>query len=186
MQSPEKITTPFTEEEEGEWMTDGDSEESGMSQQSWQEEEEQIAPPQIAQKRRGETAKQKKGSQSSSVTAVNSTGKKTRPRWDFPPAQNKLANQTHCRPAKRQRPASPAQPDPLQPVRDEIFVTIYATFQRARALDLDTYSLKIRNRTLRSLTRSCLYHQQESQLQRTKRDAEALLAKHCRSLETEK
>ncbi|ACJ14522.1 22k [Murine adenovirus 3] len=96
MQSPEKITTPFTEEEEGEWMTDGDSEESGMSQQSWQEEEEQIAPPQIAQKRRGETAKQKKGSQSSSVTAVNSTGKKTRPRWDFPPAQNKLGKANSC------------------------------------------------------------------------------------------
>lgn len=61
-------------------------------------------------------------------------------------------------------------------LRDTIFPTLYAIFQQARGQQDD---LKVRNRSLRSLTRSCLYYQSPEQLQRTKEDAEALFNKYC-------
>lgn len=67
--------------------------------------------------------------------------------------------------------------DPVtQALRDEIFPTLYATYQQSRA---HPASLKIKNRTLRSLTRSCLYHKTEQQLRRTLADAESLFQKYC-------
>ncbi|UDF05972.1 33K protein [reindeer adenovirus 1] len=61
-------------------------------------------------------------------------------------------------------------------LRELIFPTLYAIFQQSRA---QRCHLKVKNRSLRSLTRSCLYHNREEQLQRTLADSEALLSKYC-------
>ncbi|AIT70987.1 protein 33 kDa [Simian adenovirus DM-2014] len=63
-------------------------------------------------------------------------------------------------------------------LRNRIFPTLYAIFQQSRGQEPE---LKIKNRSLRSLTRSCLYHKNEEQLQRTLDDAEALFNKYCAS-----
>ncbi|AMQ95240.1 33K [Human adenovirus 40] len=63
-----------------------------------------------------------------------------------------------------------------QELRKRIFPTLYAIFQQSRGQQLE---LKVKNRSLRSLTRSCLYHRSEDQLQRTLEDAEALFNKYC-------
>ncbi|ALE30474.1 33K [Simian adenovirus 17] len=63
-----------------------------------------------------------------------------------------------------------------QELRKRIFPTLYAIFQQSRGQQLE---LKVKNRSLRSLTRSCLYHRREDQLQRTLEDAEALFNKYC-------
>lgn len=69
----------------------------------------------------------------------------------------------------------------MQALRELIFPTLYAVFQQARGCHGGLGGrLKVRNRTLRSLTRSCLYHRGLEQLQRTKQDAEELLTKYCR------
>ena len=65
-----------------------------------------------------------------------------------------------------------------QKLREQIFPTLYAIFQQSRAQQCD---LKVKNRSLRSLTRSCLYHKKEDQLQRTLTDSETLLSKYCSS-----
>lgn len=61
-------------------------------------------------------------------------------------------------------------------LRKRIFPTLYAIFQQSRGQE---HELKIKNRSLRSLTRSCLYLKSEDQLQRTLEDAEALFNKYC-------
>lgn len=61
-------------------------------------------------------------------------------------------------------------------LRNRIFPTLYAIFQQSRGQQQE---LKVKNRSLRSLTRSCLYHKNEDQLQRTLEDAEALFHKYC-------
>ncbi|BBF72839.1 33K [Mastadenovirus eidoli] len=63
-----------------------------------------------------------------------------------------------------------------QQLRENIFPTLYAIFQQSRGKNL---CLKVKNRSLRSLTRSCLYHKKEQQLRRTQQDAELLLQKYC-------
>ncbi|ARQ79760.1 33K [Bat mastadenovirus WIV17] len=63
-----------------------------------------------------------------------------------------------------------------QQLRESIFPTLYAIFQQSRG---KTTCLKVKNRSLRSLTRSCLYHKKEQQLRRTQQDAELLLQKYC-------
>ncbi|AP_000249.1 33K [Mastadenovirus porcusquintum] len=71
------------------------------------------------------------------------------------------------------------EPATTRALRARIFPTLYAIFQQSRGVDSN---LKVKNRSLRSLTKSCLYHNQESQLQRTLEDAEALLHKYCSGL----
>lgn len=87
---------------------------------------------------------------------------------------------------KRQRVASEAavgqETSVTRKLRTEIFPTLYAIFQQSRG---QPTSLKIKNRTLRSLIRSCLYHKSEDQLQRTQEDAEALLQKYCAHLQAD-
>lgn len=65
-----------------------------------------------------------------------------------------------------------------QELRKRIFPTLYAIFQQSRGQQ-PQQELKIKNRSFRSLTRSCLYHKREDQLQRTLDDAEALFSKYC-------
>lgn len=66
-----------------------------------------------------------------------------------------------------------------QKLRNQIFPTLYAIFQQTRG---SSQTLKIKNRSLRSLLKSCLYHKTESQLQRTLEDADTLLHKYCQHL----
>ncbi|AWO77113.1 33K [Tree shrew adenovirus 1] len=97
-------------------------------------------------------------------------------RWD------QLAKTPHSSPidsAKAPRVNAASEESPrTKELRDRIFPTLYAIFQQSRGR---TSTLKIKNRTLRSLTRSCLYHKREDQLQRTLEDAEALFSKYCGS-----
>nr|ABA46368.1 unknown [Porcine adenovirus 3] len=72
--------------------------------------------------------------------------------------------------------AAAAEPAHVSQLRAKIFPTLYAIFQQSRG---GQDALKIRNRTLRSLTKSCLYHREEAKLERTLSDAEALFEKYC-------
>ncbi|AMB43095.1 33K [Bat mastadenovirus WIV10] len=72
--------------------------------------------------------------------------------------------------------AGPREPATTKALREKIFPTLYAVFQQSRGQERD---LKVKNRSLRSLTRSCLYHKSEAQLQRTLEDSEALFSKYC-------
>lgn len=100
-----------------------------------------------------------------------------------PPEAPKKRPRQHG-PKSSDRPLRPAAPEgePLttQQLRTRIFPTLYAIFQQSRGKPT---ALKIKNRTLRSLIRSCLYHKSEDQLQRTQEDAEALLRKYCAHLQ---
>nr|WOZ23882.1 33K protein [Human adenovirus 89] len=71
---------------------------------------------------------------------------------------------------------APNEPVSTRELRNRIFPTLYAIFQQSRGQEQE---LKIKNRSLRSLTRSCLYHKSEDQLRRTLEDAEALFSKYC-------
>lgn len=73
-------------------------------------------------------------------------------------------------------------PEETRISRNKIFPTLYAIFQQARGYP---ETLKIKNRSLRSLVKSCLYHKTETQLKRTSEDAEALLQKYCARLAPE-
>lgn len=69
----------------------------------------------------------------------------------------------------------PDDADSTRRLRLAIFPTLYAVFQRTQGATGP--HLKIKNRTLRSLLKSCLYAKCDLQLTRTKSDAEALLEK---------
>lgn len=71
----------------------------------------------------------------------------------------------------------PDDPETNRRLRLTIFPTLYAVFQRSQGRN--PCGLKIKNRSLRSLLKSCLYARTEGQLTRTKNDAEALLEKYC-------
>ncbi|AAT84632.1 33 kDa protein [Simian adenovirus 3] len=99
-------------------------------------------------------------------------------RWDSKtkkPAPKRTAKKTQQLPAGGLR-LSAREPPATRELRNRIFPTLYAIFQQSRGQQQE---LKIKNRTLRSLTRSCLYHKSEEQLQRTLEDAEALFQKYC-------
>lgn len=85
--------------------------------------------------------------------------------------------------APQRRRQQPPDSSSLTQLREQIFPTIYAAFQQCRGGvngGLCSNTVKVRNRTLRSLTRSCLYHRKLEQLERTQRDAEELLERLCR------
>lgn len=124
----------------------------------------------------------------SSTTIIATTGSRSGP----PSSKGRLSvalprpatsSPRRCR--RRQTPSaratSAAEPGQLSELREHIFPTIYAAFQQCRGghggLCSDT--VKVRNRTLRSLTRSCLYHRKIEQLERTRKDAEELLQRLC-------
>lgn len=92
-----------------------------------------------------------------------------------------LKSSTRNRPATAKRPtrtgnSSNKESPEARELRKRIFPTLYAIFQQSRGQE---HELKIKNRSLRSLTRSCLYLKSEDQLQRTLQDAEALFNKYC-------
>ncbi|WIV79575.1 33K [Canine mastadenovirus A] len=104
------------------------------------------------------------------------------PRWDQkekPLAKQKLKRRPT--PLKSPKPAAGEDNHQTRQLRNRIFPTLYAIFQQSRG---SPTALKIKNRSLRSLLRSCLYHKSEEQLLRTRNDAEALLNKYCQGLES--
>ena len=121
----------------------------------------------------------------SCITTVTSTAP-TAVSKSRQPRQKKTAATTVTRkPADRKSTTSAAggglritanEPAQTRELRNRIFPTLYAIFQQSRGQEQE---LKVKNRSLRSLTRSCLYHKSEDQLQRTLEDAEALFNKYC-------
>ncbi|QKF54477.1 33K [Skunk adenovirus HUN/2009] len=96
---------------------------------------------------------------------------KRAPRWDQKLKAKKAA--------PRVRAAAAEDNQETRSLRNRIFPTLYAIFQQSRGCPT---AFKIKNRSLRSLLKSCLYHKNEAQLLRTQDDAEALLNKYCQSL----
>lgn len=116
----------------------------------------------------------------SSTTIIVTTGSRSGP----PSSKGRLSLRLPPRATSsstRRARAAAAEPGQLSELRESIFPTIYAAFQQCRGghggLCSDT--VKVRNRTLRSLTRSCLYHRKIEQLERTRKDAEELLQRLC-------
>lgn len=102
-----------------------------------------------------------------SITTVISTAPSKRSTKN-----RRLADQQPTRKTASSNKESPE----ARELRKRIFPTLYAIFQQSRGQE---HELKIKNRSLRSLTRSCLYLKSEDQLQRTLQDAEALFNKYC-------
>ncbi|AAW33265.1 33 kDa protein [Human adenovirus B3] len=113
------------------------------------------------------------------------TASKTVSKSRQPQQKNTAATTVTRKPAVRKSTTSAAggglritanEPAQTRELRNRIFPTLYAIFQQSRGQEQE---LKVKNRSLRSLTRSCLYHKSEDQLQRTLEDAEALFNKYC-------
>ncbi|ALE15309.1 p33K [bottlenose dolphin adenovirus 2] len=87
-------------------------------------------------------------------------------RWDIAPNADRQS----------QKNSEQTESASTEALRAKIFPILYAVFQKSRGR---RQKHKIRNRSLRSLTKSCLYHNSETQLQRTLEDADSLLNKYC-------
>ncbi|AQQ73638.1 33K [Harbour porpoise adenovirus 1] len=88
-------------------------------------------------------------------------------RWDIAPVSADT---------QKSKKSETCEAPATEALRSQIFPILYAVFQKSRGR---RQKYKIRNRSLRSLTKSCLYHNSEAQLQRTLEDADALLNKYC-------
>ncbi|AAW33221.1 33 kDa protein [Human mastadenovirus E] len=132
-----------------------------------------------------------KASSTDTISAPGRGPARPHSRWDetgrFPNPTTQTAPTTlkKTKPAARKFTAAAAagglriaanEPVQTRELRNRIFPTLYAIFQQSRGQEQE---LKVKNRSLRSLTRSCLYHKSEDQLQRTLEDAEALFNKYC-------
>ncbi|QFX65720.1 p33K [Mastadenovirus porcusquartum] len=106
-------------------------------------------------------------------------------RWDLMPEDAAAIKDSFLEPAgkrkahRQPRPRSPSpRPDPaIKALQNQIFPTLYTVFQQIQAQGGKQYT--VRNRTFRSLVKSCLYHQSETQLRRTLEDADKLFQKYC-------
>ncbi|AAW33359.1 33 kDa protein [Human adenovirus 21] len=193
------------EEEMEDWDSQAEEVDS-LEEDSLEEEDEEAEEVEeaTAAKQLSSAAETSKSPDSSTATiSAPGRGAQRRPnsRWDetgrFPnpttasktarqPRQKKTAATTVTRkPAVRKSTTSAAggglritanEPAQTRELRNRIFPTLYAIFQQSRGQEQE---LKVKNRSLRSLTRSCLYHKSEDQLQRTLEDAEALFNKYC-------
>ncbi|AAS10373.1 33 kDa [simian adenovirus 22] len=186
------------EEEEMEDWDSTQAEEDSL-QDSLEDEVEEEAEEEAAAARPSSSAE--KASSTDTISAPGrGRGDRAHSRWDetgrFPNPTTQTAPTTVSK--KRQKPSSSRKPaaaaarkstaaagglriaanEPAQTreLRNRIFPTLYAIFQQSRGQEQE---LKVKNRSLRSLTRSCLYHKSEDQLQRTLEDAEALFNKYC-------
>ncbi|AP_000035.1 33K [Bovine mastadenovirus B] len=126
-----------------------------------------------------------KGARDPKLTKTATQSKKSRrsasaARPRPPPLPPKRARAPR-RPKGQRHQADDASTEGRDKLRELIFPTLYAIFQQSRA---QRCHLKVKNRSLRSLTRSCLYHNKEEQLQRTLADSEALLSKYCSAAPT--
>ncbi|AAS10409.1 33 kDa [Simian adenovirus 23] len=187
------------EEEEMEDWDSTQAEEDSLQDSLEEEDEVEEAEEEAAAARPSSSAE--KASSTDTISAPGrGRGGRAHSRWDetgrFPNPTTQTAPTTVSK--KRQKPSSSRKPaaaaarkstaaagglriaanEPAQTreLRNRIFPTLYAIFQQSRGQEQE---LKVKNRSLRSLTRSCLYHKSEDQLQRTLEDAEALFNKYC-------
>ncbi|APG53808.1 33K [simian adenovirus 55] len=169
-------------EEDWEEMSDEEELEVGEEEGIEEAEEEPSSLPQSASPISPPTLPPKR----SKAAAVTAAPKPTR-RWDATSkttAPRKASSRAAAASGRNSETAAaigglrlgPHEPVATRELRNRIFPTLYAIFQQSRGKHQE---LKIKNRTLRSLTRSCLYHKSEDQLQRTLEDAEALFHKYC-------
>ncbi|AAS10445.1 33 kDa [Simian adenovirus 24] len=191
------------EEEEMEDWDSTQAEEDSLQDSLEEEDEVEEAEEEAAAARPSSSAEEEKASSTDTISAPGrGRGGRAHSRWDetgrFPNPTTQTAPTTVSK--KRQKPSSssssrkPAaaarkstaaagglriaanEPAQTRELRNRIFPTLYAIFQQSRGQEQE---LKVKNRSLRSLTRSCLYHKSEDQLQRTLEDAEALFNKYC-------
>ncbi|AJA02181.1 33 kDa protein [Human adenovirus 21] len=193
------------EEEMEDWDSQAEEVDS-LEEDSLEEEDEEAEEVEeaTAAKQLSSAAETSKSPDSSTATiSAPGRGAQRRPnsRWDEtgrfpnPTTDSKTARQSRQKktaattvtrkPAVRKSTTSAAggglritanEPAQTRELRNRIFPTLYAIFQQSRGQEQE---LKVKNRSLRSLTRSCLYHKSEDQLQRTLEDAEALFNKYC-------
>ncbi|ALE30369.1 33K [Simian adenovirus 13] len=155
---------PWSEEEDWESQGEEDMEEEWDSLASDEGEAE-------AETEEASVAKPSLAKRVSNVTTTSDQRTVSR-RWDSTNAAP--AGKTLSLPKQNKKQVK--EPPSTKELRNRIFPTLYAIFQQSRGQEPE---LKIKNRSLRSLTRSCLYHKNEEQLQRTLDDAEALFNKYC-------
>ncbi|AAS66929.1 L4 33 kDa protein [Human mastadenovirus E] len=199
-----KVELPPVEDLEEDWessqaeeeeMEDWDSTQAEDSlQDSLEDEEEAEEVEEVAAAARPSSSAEK-ASSTDTISAPGRGPARPHSRWDetgrFPNPTTQTApttskkRQKKTKPAARKSTAAAAagglriaanEPAQTRELRNRIFPTLYAIFQQSRGQEQE---LKVKNRSLRSLTRSCLYHKSEDQLQRTLEDAEALFNKYC-------
>ncbi|AGT75477.1 splicing factor [Human mastadenovirus D] len=157
---PRKKQEPLVEEMEEEWDSQAEEDE-------WEEEEEEEL----------EEVQQEQATEQPVAAPSAPAAPPVKPprRWDQVKGD---ANKKQVRGVAGRGGLRIAADEPFttRELRNRIFPTLYAIFQQSRGQQQE---LKVKNRSLRSLTRSCLYHKNEDQLQRTLEDAEALFHKYC-------
>ncbi|AEW43625.1 33K [Chimpanzee adenovirus Y25] len=185
------------EEMEEDWDST-QAEEDSLQDSLEEDEEEAEEEVEEAAAARPSSSAGEKASSTDTISAPGRGPARPHSRWDetgrFPnpttqtaPTTSKKRQQQQKKtrkPARKSTAAAAAgglriaanEPAQTRELRNRIFPTLYAIFQQSRGQEQE---LKVKNRSLRSLTRSCLYHKSEDQLQRTLEDAEALFNKYC-------
>ncbi|ALE30439.1 33K [Simian adenovirus 19] len=174
----ELLRQHLEEEQESSDAWDSQAEEASEDEEmegwdSLDEEEEEVEDEPTGEKPPASSALSLSRLSKPNVPTPEGSHKASR-RWDTTgsPKKSKASSRKSSVAAFSTAKDSPA----ARELRNRIFPTLYAIFQQSRGQQQE---LKIKNRTLRSLTRSCLYHRREDQLQRTLDDAEALFNKYC-------
>ncbi|AGK27142.1 33K [Baboon adenovirus 3] len=174
----QELLRHMEEEEEASDAWDSQAEEASEDEEmeGWDsldevEEEEEVEDEPIGEKPPASSALSPSRLAKTRVPTPGGSRKASR-RWDTTGSPKKSKASSRSATAFSAAKDSPA----ARELRNRIFPTLYAIFQQSRGQQQE---LKIKNRSLRSLTRSCLYHRREDQLQRTLDDAEALFNKYC-------
>ncbi|ACY04477.1 33K [Human adenovirus 36] len=165
---PRKKQEPLVEEMEEEW--DSQAEEDEWEEETEEEELEEVEEEQATE----QPVAAPSAPAAPAVTDTTSAPVKPPRRWDRVKGDAKKKQVRGVAGGGLRIAAN--EPSTTRELRNRIFPTLYAIFQQSRGQQQE---LKVKNRSLRSLTRSCLYHKNEDQLQRTLEDAEALFHKYC-------
>ncbi|AGT77962.1 splicing factor [Human mastadenovirus D] len=167
---PRKKQEPLVEEMEEEW--DSQAEEDEWEEETEEEELEEVEEEQATE----QPVAAPSAPAAPPVTDTTSAPVKPPRRWDRVKGDAKKKQVRGVAGGGGGLRIAANEPLTTRELRNRIFPTLYAIFQQSRGQQQE---LKVKNRSLRSLTRSCLYHKNEDQLQRTLEDAEALFHKYC-------
>ncbi|AGT77435.1 splicing factor [Human mastadenovirus D] len=168
---PRKKQEPLVEEMEEEW--DSQAEEDEWEEETEEEELEEVEEEQATE----QPVAAPSAPAAPAVTDTTSAAPAKPPRrWDRVKGDAKKKSEVRGVAGGGGLRIAANEPLTTRELRNRIFPTLYAIFQQSRGQQQE---LKVKNRSLRSLTRSCLYHKNEDQLQRTLEDAEALFHKYC-------
>ncbi|AGT78006.1 splicing factor [Human mastadenovirus D] len=168
---PRKKQEPLVEEMEEEW--DSQAEEDEWEEETEEEELEEVEEEQATE----QPVAAPSAPAAPPVTDTTSAAPAKPPRrWDRVKGDAKKKQVRGVAGGGGGLRIAANEPSTTRELRNRIFPTLYAIFQQSRGQQQE---LKVKNRSLRSLTRSCLYHKNEDQLQRTLEDAEALFHKYC-------